>query len=338
MDDFAKSYRAGGLTQSRYPVVRAQYIPGFSLFFILMLYEHLKRFGDKKFVKKYMPVADGIIDWFVKRLDGYMVSRSNLWDFIDWSEEYDFVSGTIPARGPIAVYSLMLSYTLDKLCGIYDSVGYNTKEYLLLAENIKNDVKERCFDEEKGLYADSPEKSHFSQHTQIWAVLCDIEKEDGAKDILKKSMSLKCKASLAYTFFLFRAFEKSDIYETVDKYIDSFRTLVELGCTTTPERLGEDVRSECHAWSAVAIYEFTAKVLGVTYKDDCVYIQPYITGRNFAKGEVATPEGAVYVEWIIDDDEFKIKVDIPDNAKAILTMPNGTPRNVESGIYCCKVK
>ena len=89
IDDFAKSYRVGGLTQSRYPVNEAQYIPSFSMFFVLMLYEHTKRFNNLKFTKKYLPVADGIIDWFRTRLDGYMVRKSNLWDFIDWAEEYD---------------------------------------------------------------------------------------------------------------------------------------------------------------------------------------------------------------------------------------------------------
>ena len=37
---------------------------------------------------------------------------------------------------------------------------------------FKEDVKNRCFDAEKGLYADTPEKTHFAQHAQIWAVLC----------------------------------------------------------------------------------------------------------------------------------------------------------------------
>ena len=338
IDDFAKSYRAGGLTQSRYPVNKAQYIPGFSLFFILMLYEHFKRFDNKEFIKKYLSVAHGIIDWFVKRLDGYMVSRSNLWDFIDWAEEYDKETGMIPSKEPIAVYSLMLSYTLEKLSEIHDMLGYNTENYIMLSDKIKKDVKTRCFNEEKGLYADSPEKTHYAQHTQIWAVLCELEREDAAKKLLKKATNLKCKASLAYTFFLFRAFEQVDMYEVVNEYMDSFRELVKLGCTTTPERLGEDVRSECHAWSAVAIYEFTAKVLGVTYRDGSINIKPYVKGRNFAKGKVATPVGDVYVDWTIYDGEFKINVKLPGKIRATLTMPDGQIIEVQSGVYNCKIR
>ena len=333
IDDFATSYRAGGLTQSRYPVITAQYIPGFSLFFIMMLYEHSKRFGDNDFTKKYLPVADGIADWFIKRLDGYLVPKSNLWDFVDWAEEYDKETGTIPSNAPISVYSMMLAYALEKLNEIHKKLGHSIPEYSEIADKIKKDVKARCFDAEKGLYADSPEKAHFSQHPQIWAVLCDMETGDKAREILKKSMELKCKATLAYTFFLFRAFERSDIYYMVNECMDDFRELARLGCTTTPERLGEDVRSECHAWSAVVIYEFTAKVLGITFENGGIHIKPYIKDRKTAKGEVATPSGMVYSEWKVKDDKFTITLKLPE--KAFLTMPDGSIFEAESGEYSC---
>lgn len=337
IDDFAKSYRAGGLTQSRYPVNKAQYIPGFSLYFILMLYEHLKRFGDKEFITKYLPVADGIADWFKKRLDGYMVPKSNLWDFIDWAYEYDKETGRILSDEPIAVYSLMLAYTLERLGEMHDTLGSCVSEYKDLADKIKSDVKERCFDEEKGLYADSPEKAHFAQHPQIWAVLCDLENGEDAKKLLINSMKLTCKATYAHMFYLFRAFEKAGVYDMSEEYIDELRELISLGCTTTPERMGEDVRSECHAWSAVAIYEFTSKVLGVTYKENKLFIAPYIKDRNGAKGKVATPLGMVYVEWEIIGDEFIITIDIGKNPEAVLMLPDKSIIIAKSGKYACKI-
>ena len=336
IDDFAKSYRVGSLTQSRYPTNKPQYIPGFSLFFILMLAEHSKRFGDNAFIRKYIHIADGIIDWFVKRLDGYMVSSSNMWDFIDWSEGYDF--GCIPEKEPIAVYSLMLAYTLEQLSKMHSMLGNDVLEYIELSKNIKQDVKVRCFDEEKCLYADSPSKSHFAQHTQIWAVLSGLESGDMAKEILKKSMNLVTKATSAYMFFLFRALEKADIYELSEGCINSLRSLVDLGCTTTPEWVGEEVRSECHAWSAVAIYEFTAKILGVTYEDGVVSIEPYIKGRDYAKGNVVTPVGKVYCEWKKENDRFSITIALPEKTKALLKMPDGTVINAESGCYFAEIK
>lgn len=331
IDDFAQSYRAGFLTQSRYPTGKSQYIPGFSLFFIFMLYEHCRRFKDKTFTRKYIHIADGILDWFLNRLDGYMVKRSNVWDFIDWADGY--IEGQTTEWEPGAAYSLMLSEALGNTCSMHEFLGSRTDSYKETADKIKADVKARCFDEKSGLYGNTPTKKEFSQHTQIWAVLSGLEDGEGAKNILKKSMHLKCKASSAYMFYLFRALEKADEYDMTDGIINSLRELVTLGCTTTPEWLGEDVRSECHAWSAVVLYEFTAKVLGVTYHDNTIYIKPYVNKRRFAKGKVATPAGMVSLEWKIKDDEFTIEITLPAGKTAQLTLPDGSEITAESGIY-----
>ncbi len=335
IDDFAKSYRVGELTQSRFPTNKAQYILGFSMFYILMLYEHEQRFSDKDFLKKYLPIADGIIDWFVKRLDGYMVPRSNLWDFVDWADGYDF--GQIPTREPVAVYSMMLAYVLKKTSYMHKVLGNEMPNYDELAELIMSDVKERCFDKDKGLYADGPSKTHFAQHPQIWAVLCEMEKGEKAKDLLLKSMNLTCKASSAWMYHYFRALEMVGMYNLVDREMDELRSLLDLACTTTPEWVGEDVRSECHAWSAVAIYEFTAKVLGVTYCENVIYIKPFIGNRKQAKGYVATPKGMVYCDWAINGEEFTIQLKLPENCSAQLIMPNNTEITARSGVYQCKI-
>ena len=88
----------------------------------------------------------------------------------------------------------------------------------------------------------------------------------------------------------------------------------------------------------MAIYEFTAKVLGVTYRDGCINIKPYVKGRNFAKGKVATPVGDVYVDWTIYDGEFKINVKLPGKIRAALTVPDGQIIEVQSGVYNCKIR
>lgn len=335
IDDFAKSYCVGGLTQSRFPSNKNQYIPGFALFFIMMLYEHSKRFGDRNFIRHYIHIADGILNWFYERLDGFMVPRSNLWDFVDWAEEYDF--GQTPQREPGAVYSLMLAYGLEITHKMHLFLGNDEKFYIPLSQNIKNDVKKRCYCTQMKLYADTPSKLHFAQHSQIWAVLTGLETGENAVKLLENSEKLNCKATLAYMFFLFRAFEKAGIYKKSKEYLNSLKCLADMGCTTTPEWIGEDVRSECHAWGAVAIYEFTAKVLGVTYNESKIKIEPYINGRDYAKGSVATPKGMVYCSWKKQKEKFVIKIELPKNETASLVMPDGKTYDADSGEYACLI-
>lgn len=327
IDDFANTYSVNSLTTGSCSTDGVQYIVGFALFYIYMLYEHYKRFSDTDFLKKYLHIGDGIINWFENHLDGYMVKRSAFWDFIDWAAEY-LNKGTAPVLEPGAVYSLMLATALDNMTELHNALGDTITRYSALSENIKRDVRERCYDNEKKMYADGPSKSHFAQHTQIWSVLSGVEQGDGAREVLKNSMDLVCKASTSYAFLLVRALEKADMYDEADKIMDTFRAFVDLHCTTTPEWYGEDVRSECHAWSALALYEFTAKVLGVTYRDGKVLVKPYIANREFAKGSVATPKGMVYVDWNKNGDEFKINVKLPQDVKAMLTLPNGQSEEI----------
>ena len=331
IDDFAASYRAGGLTQSRFPVITTQYIPGFSLFFVLMLYEHARRFGDLIFLRKYLHIADGVADWFVTRLEKGMVPRSALWDFIDWSEGYD--NGEIPCSQPMATYSLMLAYTLEKLSYLHRLLSNSTDGYASLAQAIKAAVRGQCYDESRALYADSPAKTHYSQHQQIWAVLCGMETGKAAQELLIRSNDLKTAITPAYMYLYFRALDAAGIYGESEKYMEQLRTLVDLGCTTTPETLFETNRSECHAWSAVAIYEFTAKVLGVTYSDGQIHIAPYIAGRTHAKGEVATPVGMVKCQWEQTNHRFTLTIQLPEGEKALLTLPDGKTFQTESGSY-----
>lgn len=335
IDDFAASYRVGELTQSRFPVITAQYIPGFSLFFVLMIYEHARRFGNLTFLRKYLHIADGVVDWFVQRLQNNLVPCSALWDFIDWSEEYE--NGCISSKEPITTYSLMLAYTLEKLSYLHRLLGNTADVYNNLANKIKASVKMLCYDENCGFYADAPDKAHFSQHPQIWAVLCGMEVGEKAKDLLIRSNTLKNAITSAYMYLYLRALEIAGIYDESEAMMNKLRKLVDLGCTTTPETLFEANRSECHAWSAVAIYEFTAKVLGVTYHDGQIRIAPYIRGRSYAKGTVATPVGMVHCQWKESDDQFTLSISLPKGETAVLILPNGETIHAESGTYTAKL-
>lgn len=61
--------------------------------------------------------------------------------------------------------------------------------------------------------------------------------------------------SVSFMFYLFRALEKLNCYELTDKYWDIWRKMVDNNMTTCVEN-DTDARSDCHAWAALALYEF----------------------------------------------------------------------------------
>jgi hypothetical protein len=107
--------------------------------------------------------------------------------------------------------------------------------------------------------------------------------------------------------------------------MNSYRGLLKLNCTTVPET-PEYSRSDCHAWGALAIYEFSATVLGVRTDDvmeKSISIKPYIKGRDKASGTVSTIGGDVYVSWKKTGKKFEITVKSEDGVRKTIYMPDG---------------
>ena len=336
IEAFANSQFSNGFMPSRYPSVSDQHIPSFQLYFIFMVYQHYIRFGDINLVKKYIGAIDGVISWFKELIneDG-ILGQSNYWNFIDWAKPWVYdekrrCDGGVPLgidEGPIGIYDPMFAYFLEcasKLNAVCSRLDVS-EEYQNLADALKKNVDKYFYDKEKGLYADDLNHKYYSQHMQTWCVLSGVAKGNKAKKIMKNSLNLEAKSTYAFAYFFFRALEVCGMYDKTKEMMDSYRNLLKLNCTTIPETPTES-RSECHAWGAIAIYEFCATVLGVrTYDvfEKSVSIKPYIDGREYAKGTVATIAGDVYVSWKKSGDVFEITVQSEDNVEKVITLPNG---------------
>ena len=133
IDDFARAQRSNGLLNCSYPNMNPNVIPGFSIFYILMVYDHMMYFGDKALVRRYMPAVDRILAYFDRHLtpDGLVekVGGVNLearyWSFIDWAVEWNPTTGMPPAglKGPITMESLLYVYGLQHAAHLAEYIG-----------------------------------------------------------------------------------------------------------------------------------------------------------------------------------------------------------------------
>jgi hypothetical protein len=142
---------------------------------------------------------------------------------------------------------------------------------------------------------------------------------------MKNALDLEAKATYAFAYFYFRALEICGLYEYTEEMMNSYRGLLKLNCTTVPET-PEYSRSDCHAWGALAIYEFSATVLGVrtdNVQEKSIAIKPYIKGRDKASGTVSTIAGDVYVSWKKNGKKFEITVKTDDDVRKTIYMPDG---------------
>ena len=331
MDDFRRSQRADGMINCCYPHWGPNIIPGFSIYYIMMVYDHMMFFGDKKLIKKHLGAIDGILEYFDNHLEargivgktgGHISER--YWSFIDWSVPWGPTVGTPPAglKGPIVMESFLYIYGLQhaaKLCDYLGRTG-TAEEYRSRAAAVQQAVNAHCRDEE-GFYLDSPGVHDYSQHCQVFAVLTDtVPLEEGRRLVLAtlEEPEKFAQCTVAAMFYLFRALEKIGEYYRTDALWGTWRNMLKNNLSTCVENyVGE--RSDCHAWGALILHELPAVTLGVRPAApgfEKIEIAPIPGYLDWAWGDVVTPHGMVHVEWTKDENgKLNLKYRIPETVK-----------------------
>ncbi|MEK0317354.1 alpha-L-rhamnosidase-related protein [Cohnella sp. 56] len=353
--DFHSSLTPSGMIQSRYPSVNGQFIPGFALYWIMMVHDHYRHFGDGQLARRYLSTADAIVGWFDRRIDadglvGAMPEAH--WSFVDWVEEWNATAGSPAAKwqGPLTVYNLMYAAALRQAADLnaWSGRGDTAAEYRQRAERVLAAVRRLCFDDAEMLYRDGPQVAQFSQHTQIWAVLADAVQDGDARALMERMLTRTDlpKASFSMAHYLFRAAAKTGLYGYADAFWQPWREQVGLHLTAWVEDPVQQ-RSDCHGWGALPLYEYVAETLGVQPEEPgyrTVRIAPRIGGLQWASGEALTPVGLVKVAWRIEQgdgaDRFVLKGEAPDGVPVVLVLPDGSRHRTAGSIftYECDLK
>ncbi|OAL44873.1 Six-hairpin glycosidase [Pyrenochaeta sp. DS3sAY3a] len=269
-----------GLTASRAPTQRQQYIPHFSLYWVCLVSDHFEYFGDKTFVRTFLPVIDAILSYFDSRIEEYgLVTseiRPGIWNYVDWTQQWK-PHGVPPAiqRTGISTFSNELyAYTLHTAGKLVAALGRPAvaDEYHRRTAAVLKALKTHCFD---GTFftdtvATASTSTDYSQHCQVWAVLSGVVTGHSAQQLLRRSMEgvqngTLVKESVSMAFYTLRALSLAGgtLYEELFRdFWAPWRQQLEQNLTTWVE---DDVsqRSDCHAWGSVPISELIIEVLGV---------------------------------------------------------------------------
>ena len=315
MEAFRRSQRPDGLVNCDAPTVRSNVIPGFSIYYLLMVHDHMMYFGDRELVKQHLPAIDRILAFFDRSLNefglvgkiGGKLMRSRYWSFIDWANAWD--SGVPGAAdrgcGSITMESLLYLYGLQHAAELAAFVGRSglAEEYGERAEALRTAVSTNCLGAYKGqpMVQDGPGVDEYSVHTQVFAILTGTVSLEEGKSMLQASIGAPDlpQASVAFAFYLFRALEKCGWYEKTDELWELWRQMVRDKMTTCVEN-DTDARSDCHAWASLLCYELPAVILGVRPTAPgfaSVSLKPQMGALTEAHGDVITPKGTVHVEW-----------------------------------------
>ncbi|HHV11677.1 MAG TPA: hypothetical protein GXX75_15500 [Clostridiales bacterium] len=337
MDDFRRSQRYDGMINCSYPCYGPNIIPGFSIYYIGMVYDHMMYFGDRELVRAHMPAIWGILNYFDNSINemglvgktGGLNIKDRYWSFIDWTKEWNETSGVPRAtlQGPITMESLLYILGLTYASGLAAFIGETglSEGFRERACRIREAVNKYCRGS-SGMYQDGPGVEEYSQHCQVFAVLTDtVAIGEGKKYLLEtlEHTEAYAQCSVAMMFYLYRAIEKCGVYEKTDELWNTWRVMVSKNLTTCEED-PVNSRSDCHAWGALALYELPSAVLGVKPSKpgyEAVLIAPAVGYFQWAEGDVITPKGMIHVKWNVAGGERLLKVAVPDSVKMELVFP-----------------
>ncbi|CAK7203086.1 hypothetical protein SEUCBS139899_005815 [Sporothrix eucalyptigena] len=285
---FAASVLSEGLTQSRFPSHVPQIIAGFPLYWVMQICDHHLYFGDKSFSRSFLPRIDGVLDFFDHHVDSRGLISGlpcDVWQYVDWVTTWgatdEHPDKGVPTAGRKSnchtFFSMLYAIVLRQAACLAHDVGRpgHAVEYDARADALVAAVQAHCYDGR--FFTDSTTDvlsnegpTAYSQHCQVFAVLCGACDEKDRVRLLTESFSAKegqfSKCSYVMQFYALRAFALAGD-EAYEKFLwprvwQPWRAMLANNLSTWEE---DDVRqrSDCHAWGSVPIYEFCTELAGV---------------------------------------------------------------------------
>jgi alpha-L-rhamnosidase len=312
-----------GITRSRYPSSLPQTIPTFSLLWIGMVRDYWMYRPDPEPARELLPGTRSVLAWFAhyEQPDG-LLKELPWWSFIDWVP-----SGTIPtydAKGESCVTTLQYLGALEDQAALETGLGdpQLATRYQARATHVRSGLYTKCWNSERGMLADTPERNHFSQQANILAVLFDVVPKEQQREVMQKVLAIEpgttpngiLSASYYFRFYLARALEHIGM---ADSYLDSispWRKLLPLHFSTWPEIPG-NTRSDSHAWTSHPIYDLLSVVSGIEPASPSfatVRVAPHPGSLPSFTATFPHPDGTIRVQYTRMNGGFRATVLLPD--------------------------
>ena len=316
--------RETGLFKSAYPSRFNFDMGGWSMAWVQTMYDYYLMRGDSAFAGQFTGKIEGVLGFYERHLDEKtgLVGAVKNESFLDWS----ITEGSIPRKdknGEIkqsALLSLYYAHTLDCAVKLFNELGQEEKaaHWTRVSEEVKTRVKQNCWDQEKQLFRDYPDKPVYSQHTNLFAILCDLIPENEQVKLLHRVLEYKEfdeVASSYFSFFLFKAMQKTGQEDLLLDHLDFWYDFLNKGLTTCGETgFASHDRSDCHAWSAHPAYFLLSSVAGIKPADvgfNKVRISPHLGELANLKASMPHPKGRIIVDYKKTNGKLKATITLP---------------------------
>lgn len=325
LEAFDHSRVVEGLPQSAWPETNKNVIPPFSLLWINALHDHWMRRPDTGVLKRTLAGTRSVLDWYLDNLSPTgIVQEKSGWPFVDWIGHLDGwnVRG---GKGPQNCVITMLYYGALRDAGDLERAvgeGAIAASYDARAQVVRGNLDRQCWDERRGLYADTPDKTIFSQHAAILAVLYDLIPPDRQAAMLEKVTLPEggigapegiLPSTYYFSFYLARAFDHAGLGDRYPAMLKPWREMIAQNFTTFPET-PDPTRSDTHAWSAHPTSGMLSYIAGVQTAGpgfSKVRIAPHLGQLVSLDAAMAHPQGLIETRYSRANGKLQATITLP---------------------------
>jgi hypothetical protein len=204
--------------------------------------------------------------------------------------------------------------------------------YTHCADEAAEALRKLCWNEKAGLIADTPARSHFSQHANALAVWLDVIPREKQMDVLTKALAAHSavgktgdlalsEASYYFRFYLTRAMEHAGMADAYLSTLQPWRDMLKMGLTTWAET-AEPTRSDSHAWSAHPNFDLLRVVAGIrpgAPQFSEIVIEPHLGNLQTLSAAMPHPKGPIEVSYrAVLGGGMSAKIRVPEGVPARL--------------------
>ncbi|MGM0376306.1 MAG: alpha-L-rhamnosidase N-terminal domain-containing protein [Bacteroidota bacterium] len=338
-----------GLFKSAYPSRFDFDMGSWSMAWIQTLQDYYFMRGDSAFVAQFVDKIEGVLDFYEYHLDERtgMIGTVDNKNFVDWS----ITKGSLVRSNEegemeqSALLTLFYAHTLDCAVRLYREIDQEEKAayWENISEGIEVAVYANCWDEQEQLFRDYSDKKIFSQHTNLYAIMCDVVPPSQQKELLHRILNYEKfdeMASSYFSFFLFKVMEKTGQEELFLDNLDFWYEFIDRGHTTCGETgFASHDRSDCHAWSAHPAYYLLSSVCGIKRADigfNSVKIEPHLGDLKTVQASMPHPKGKIKVDYQQNKKGLQAQIILPEGLSGTFSY-KGKTFNLEEGVNTLKI-
>jgi alpha-L-rhamnosidase len=331
----SKSIYRSPLPESQVPSGWQNVLTAWSILWMMACREYYRYSGDLEFIKEVYPELKLTVSRFQEFINEDGLVEIYAWNMLDWAP-MDTEHRIVTHQNALLVDALRQTAYLASLLGENE----DEREYLSVADTIKQAINIHLWDEEEKVYIDSihedgtPSKIRSIQ-TNLIISLTDCAQgqrkqviEEYIKNPPENFIQIKSPFVLFFYYQALMSLGRND--RVLENIQDIYGYMLENDATTCWEGWelieGDFSRSHCHAWSAAPTYVFGVLFLGVKPLEPGfkkVSITPNLNGLKWIKGSVPIPQGRIDIYCKDLGDYIDLQITLPDEVEAqIKTMKN----------------